>query len=123
MADLDDLSQRAARLEEESYRELWPVVVEASTVIQEIYPSQRRAWPARLVPELREEQDDLCALCGEPLGSQEVHVDHRIPHSYGGGNERSNLQVTHASCNLGKRNAVDARDLLRYLEHRYLDRP
>lgn len=122
VAELDELGQRAARLEEASFQELWTAVAEASAAVKEVVPVQRRAWPAHMVPELRHEQDDQCALCGAPLGDDPVHIDHRIPFSFGGGHERSNLQVAHAACNQSKRNEVDPRELLRYLEHRYLDR-
>gem|GEM_PF-1688808 len=122
--NLDDLKWRAAQLDESSYRQMWPVVVDASRAIKEIVPTApRRAWPSELVAELFEEQGGICPLCGEPLGDAPVHVDHIIPMAYGGGHERSNLQVTHAQCNQAKQHGVDPRDLLRYLEHRYMQRP
>jgi len=123
-AEIANLKDRAARLQESTYQGMWPVVVEAAEVIKELVPgAPRRAWPAELVAELADEQDGICALCGEPVGTDPVHVDHIIPVAYGGGHERSNLQLAHASCNMAKRHDVDPSDLLRYLEHRYMGRP
>ncbi|KRF39989.1 hypothetical protein ASH01_19565 [Terrabacter sp. Soil811] len=67
-------------------------------------------------------QSGLCALCEEPMQRDDVDVDHKIPFSYGGGHERANLQLAHSSCNRSRRNSVDPRDLLRYLEDRYMNR-
>jgi 5-methylcytosine-specific restriction endonuclease McrA len=52
----------------------------------------------------------------------DVDVDHKIPFCYGGGHERTNLQLAHPSCNRSRRSSVDPRDLLRYLEDRYMNR-
>lgn len=52
-------------------------------------------------------QGGVCALCARPLGwpvLKSVHVDHIVPVSKGGRHEISNLQVTHARCNLIKGN-------------------
>lgn len=123
MTDLEDLRSRAARLEEESYRELWAMVVDSASALKEIAPNRRRPWLKNVVSELRALQGGRCALCGEPLGSSDVDVDHKIPFCYGGGNERGNIQLAHAPCNRRKRAAVDPSDLLRYLEDRYMNRP
>jgi 5-methylcytosine-specific restriction endonuclease McrA len=54
--------------------------------------------------ELEREQRGRCALCGVILiPSVRPHVDHRIPISLRGTNERTNLQLLCAECNLGKR--------------------
>jgi 5-methylcytosine-specific restriction endonuclease McrA len=52
----------------------------------------------------------------------DVDVDHKIPFCYGGGHERTNLQLAHASCNRSRQSSVAPRDLLRYLESRYMNR-
>ena len=121
MADLDALRARAEGLRQTSFDEFWSTLVEAASVLREISPSQRRVFLATLIEEMRHDQEGLCALCGEPLDG-DLHVDHKIPFCYGGGNERTNIQLAHASCNRRKRNQVDARDLLRYLEGRYMNR-
>jgi 5-methylcytosine-specific restriction endonuclease McrA len=121
MADLDAIRARAERLRQTSFDEFWSTLAAAASVLRDISPSQRRIFLVSVVEEMRHEQDGLCALCHELLDS-DLHVDHKIPFCYGGGNERGNLQLAHASCNQRKRNQVDARDLLRYLEDRYMNR-
>lgn len=54
--------------------------------------------------ELEREQRGRCALCGVfLLPSVKPHIDHRIPIALRGTNERPNLQLLCAACNLGKR--------------------
>lgn len=43
-----------------------------------------------------------CPLCGMPMHITEVSIDHIVPISKGGTNDRSNLQLTHVWCNLEK---------------------
>lgn len=54
----------------------------------------------------------------EPHGYE---VDHIIPFKYGGGNERTNIQLARPPCNLQKGSTVDPHDLLKYLEDRYMN--
>ena len=45
----------------------------------------------------------VCQLCGGDVGDRaDLHIDHIIPLARGGGSGPSNLQVTHAACNLLK---------------------
>ena len=71
----------------------------------------RRYWKV-----LWEEQDGICALCDQPMPfvSASVHVDHIIPRSRNGSDERYNLQATHPRCNIVKcnRSNEDARRIL-----------
>lgn len=56
--------------------------------------------------ELYIEQRGVCPLCNKslfPFGTH-LHVDHIKPISKDGTSDRSNLQVTHPSCNLSKGN-------------------
>jgi 5-methylcytosine-specific restriction endonuclease McrA len=122
MTDLDDLSRRARRLAADSETELWTLVAETASVLRGINQPSRRPWLVSVMEELRDEQLGLCALCGESLGIDGTEVDHKIPFCYGGGNERGNIQLAHAACNRSKRAAVAPRDLLRYLEDRYMNR-
>lgn len=49
----------------------------------------------------------VCSLCGQPMGQyfdEHLHIDHIVPVSKGGTNERENLQVVHKTCNLMKSN-------------------
>lgn len=43
-----------------------------------------------------------CRYCGKPLELREMHVDHIIPKSKGGGNAESNLACSCAECNRSK---------------------
>lgn len=60
--------------------------------------------PARLLELLYAKQRGECALCLGILGlsRREWHVDHKRPIAQGGRHEFSNLQLTHARCNLKK---------------------
>lgn len=49
------------------------------------------------------EQDAKCAYCKTLLPLRGFHVDHKLPVSRGGTNDRSNLHLTCARCNLLKR--------------------
>lgn len=116
-----ELRSRAEAVKENTFRDFWTLVVECASILREIAPNRRRPWLAKVITEVYEKQDGLCALCGRPLESGEYHVDHVIPFCYGGGNERTNLQLAHPECNLEKKAAVDPYDLLRYLEDRYMN--
>lgn len=123
MADLSELAGRAQRLAADADRELWVLVAESASVLRELNPGPpRRLWLTSVVNEMWDEQSGLCALCGTSMDRSDVNVDHRIPFCYGGGHERSNLQLAHPVCNQRRRNDVDPRDLLRYLESRYMNR-
>lgn len=44
-----------------------------------------------------------CGICGQPIaGERDLHVDHIVPLCRGGRSDDSNLQATHARCNLRK---------------------
>ncbi len=121
MTELHGVLQRAQQLERDSSRDYWLAVLDASAVLQEIAPRQRRPWLDSVISDLTVEQEGLCGICRAPLeGPSEV--DHIIPFCYGGGNERSNIQLAHASCNRAKGKNVAPRDLLRYLEDRFMNR-
>ena len=48
------------------------------------------------------EQKGRCALCEGALEEKNFHVDHWKPLSRGGSNDKSNLKLLHAKCNLMK---------------------
>lgn len=58
-------------------------------------------WRAGDVAQLLIAQAGRCALCWTPLDAN-YHVDHIVPLVLGGSNWPSNLQLTHAVCNLRK---------------------
>ncbi len=116
-----DLRKRAKRLRDLTYHDFWTLVVECSSILQEIAPTRRRLWLQSVIQELYEAQDGKCAISGEPLEQKDYEVDHIIPLVYGGGNERSNLQLVKRQYNRVKGKQVDPIDLLYYLEDRYMN--
>lgn len=56
---------------------------------------------AKDVAEIMKLQGSMCACCRIKL-SRDFHVDHIIPLSRGGSNDRKNLQLTCPTCNLQK---------------------
>ena len=53
-----------------------------------------------------------CRLCMEPLASlEEATIDHVIPRSKGGGNNRENTQLAHLECN-HRRGSMDLAEYL-----------
>ena len=120
---INETGERAARLKEKTAQEFWEIVVECASVLREIHPNQRRLWLAEVINELYHTQNGLCALCNSQLELQLMQVDHIIPFTYGGGNERTNLQLAHGECNNKKRAKVDVGNLLKYLECRYMNLP
>jgi 5-methylcytosine-specific restriction endonuclease McrA len=122
VGDVDDIRRRAERLERQSRYEFEATVIDAAREVQRVSPSPpRRPCTSVEINGMREEQSGLCSLCGEPLDGAE-EVDHKVPVAYGGGNERTNLQLAHKGCNRQKRAQVDPHDLLRYTEDRYRNR-
>jgi 5-methylcytosine-specific restriction endonuclease McrA len=117
----NELRDRARKLADVAYHDFWTTVVECSEILQRIDPSQRRPWLLKVLKELHHEQNELCALCGDFLVFGEHEVDHIIPHCYGGGNERANIQLVHPECNRRKGKQMDPYDLLGYLEDRYMN--
>lgn len=67
----------------------------------------------RLILKLALDQRGLCGICGNPIVltvedltgiSKHIHIDHVVPVSLGGSDDLvSNLQITHAGCNLKAR--------------------
>lgn len=118
----EDLRKRSEHLKGQSFREFWSSVVECSDLIKEIDPTKRQPWIADVIQEMYEQQDGKCGLTGEML-EPNFEVDHIVPVSYGGGNERKNLRLLNRSANRSRGNrGVSPQDLLRYLEDRYMNR-
>lgn len=53
------------------------------------------------IDEMLKSQNGVCVYCGSDI-SKVFHVDHIMPISKGGGNEKENLQLLCAGCNLSK---------------------
>ena len=70
------------------------------------------------VRRIRKLQRNRCARCRKSLTKKKVHIDHIIPLSKGGSNDRTNIQLLCGSCNMTKHNRDpidDARRLGRLL--------
>lgn len=119
---IQETYKRSQRIKQETFYTLWDYVEDCSSILKEINPTKRKMWLQDVLDDLYEEQNGKCAICGGQLDS-EYHVDHKIPFSKGGGNERSNLQLAHPKCNQSKGNAVDIIELLNYLEDIYMNLP
>jgi HNH endonuclease len=57
-------------------------------------PKRRRAVIAR--------DGYVCGICVLPVEPTDVHIDHIFPVALGGGDDLSNLRVTHSRCNIAK---------------------
>jgi 5-methylcytosine-specific restriction endonuclease McrA len=95
---------------------------ELVTLIHDLDPIRRQMmWPAELIEYLAQRQGWKCPACGDEIPSlneRAHHVDHIVPWSLGGGNEISNIQVLHVTCNLSKGRRCDLDNLIRYLQGR-----
>ena len=57
--------------------------------------------------ELLKEANGKCLLCGISAKERPLDVDHIVPRSKGGSDDKSNLQVLCSKCNRGKSNKDD----------------
>jgi 5-methylcytosine-specific restriction endonuclease McrA len=122
MDDFELIKADSQAIKDATFREFWAEVVECSNLVKQIRTPKRRFWLAEVVQELYEQQNGRCGLSGEPL-EPNFEVDHIIPFSYGGGNERNNLRLVNRGPNRSRGNrGTDPRDLLRYLEDAYMNR-
>lgn len=60
---------------------------------------KRRTIPAETQRLVRDRDENRCVLCGS---HENLHLDHIIPFSQGGGNQPENLRVLCQTCNLKK---------------------
>jgi len=120
--DFERIKEDSEVIRDATFREFWVEVVECSELVKQIRTPKRRLWLAEVIREIYKTQDGKCALSGEPL-EPNFEVDHIIPHSYGGGNERNNLRLVNRGPNRSRGNrGTDPGDLLRYLEDVYMNR-
>ena len=77
-------------------------------------PGTRTAWPRGMRERLHREQQGICMYSRNKLFVGASHIDHIIPVNQGGTNDRENLQLLCAGCNLRKSDRNDAE-----FRHRY----
>lgn len=64
-------------------------------------PGPGRRAIRRAVRRLVIERDGfICGICANEVDPSDVHLDHIVPVSLGGGNDPENLRVTHSLCNI-----------------------
>ena len=116
---LREVRERIQKHSEDSKREFRDALEEASKIkkaIDPVRPVPLSSCDVHALEQKYEEQNRLCALCGDSLVFGQHERDHIIPISKGGGNELANIQLVHPWCNKRKSNKVDSDDLLGYLE-------
>jgi 5-methylcytosine-specific restriction endonuclease McrA len=95
---------------------------ELVVLVHDLDPIRRQTiWPAELVGYIAQRQGWKCPACGDDIPSlneRAHHVDHNVPWSLRGGNEISNIQVLHDTCNLSKGQRCGLDNLIRYLQGR-----
>ena len=62
--------------------------------------AKERRWKLRF--ELLKDANFTCQYCGRKAPNVILHIDHKIPKSKGGKNEKNNYIVACMDCNLGK---------------------
>ena len=78
------------------------------SILEQFSIQQETALPP-LLAELCKEQKGVCGICNERIEPWEtMHIDHILPRSKGGTDDRRNLQAAHAVCNLRKGNRTPA---------------
>ncbi len=106
-------------------REIGVLVDELVVLVRELDPIRRQTfWSAELVRFIAQRQDWICPACGKEIPSlneRAHHVDHVVPWSLAGGNEPSNLQILHITCNLSKGQRCELDVLIRYLHGRLMN--
>lgn len=116
------LRQKSETLWNRTFQEFWAEAVECSELLKQLTPIARRPWISDVICQMYDEQDGRCVLTGDQL-EPNFEVDHIVPVSYGGGNEKSNLRLVNRNANRSRGNrGVNPHDLLRYLEDRYQNR-
>jgi len=118
----EQIKARSEDIRNTTFQEFWAEVVGCSDLVKQIRSPKRRLWLTDVIEELWQQQKGKCALSGEPL-EPNFEVDHIIPFSYGGGNERGNLRLVDRDSNRRRGNrGTDPTELLRYLEDAYMNR-
>lgn len=115
----------AGKIARESWRLLKTGALLAADAIIEISllrkgsrpkPGTRISWPRGLRENLSREQNGLCVYCRAKIDRGNSHIDHAVPVNQGGTNDRDNLQLLCAGCNLRKSDRSDREFRQRYRE-------
>ncbi len=118
---LKELREKTERQERKAFYDLMDLALECSDLVNELSPVKRKAWLATVLDDMLKAQGSKCAICETYIDAGSFEVDHVIPYSRGGGNERTNLQLLCMPCNRKKGSSVEPKALVRYLESRYMN--
>tara|TARA_R110000744_G_scaffold323010_1_gene428888 strand:+ start:675 stop:1043 length:369 start_codon:yes stop_codon:yes gene_type:complete len=118
---LDEILKRAEHTKHQVELEATFETDEATKRLNEIAPIPRKKWVDSVTNQLWMKQGGKCAICHDPMSRESFDVDHIVPHSKGGGNERTNLRLTHVSCNRSRGNNCDRRPVIENLEDRAMN--
>jgi 5-methylcytosine-specific restriction endonuclease McrA len=117
---LKELRKKAEKQEQKAFYELMDIALECSELVKGLSPNKRKAWLTKVLEEMLVTQAFRCTMCGTDIEFGSFEVDHVIPHSRGGGNERTNLQLLCKPGNRKKGSSVSPKVLVRYLESRHM---
>ena len=117
------LSDFGRKISERPYNNVWGSVERAcrrlsdyekgkiteGELLERVEDSQRRTVPLGIRWKILKRDSYKCVICGKsPANSGiELHIDHIVPVSRGGGNEEGNLRTLCDECNLGRSNQYD----------------
>lgn len=118
---LDEILKRAKHTKQLVDLEATFETDEATKRLNKIAPIPRKEWMKHITNQLWLEQGGKCAICKDSMSRDSFDVDHKVPHSKGGGNEKANLRLTHASCNRSRGNDCDRRSVIENLEDRAMN--
>lgn len=97
----------AAAGDEAGLRILWASAIANGMDENEVRRTILAARRPGLLPKLRLRDGSGCGLCGKPLPAKDgrdIHMDHIVPVSRGGGDDMANLRLVHDKCNLKRGN-------------------
>jgi 5-methylcytosine-specific restriction endonuclease McrA len=122
--EIDNLLAGMLEIEKQLYDRLWVQAEKVGSILTEINPQKRKRLFKYDRDQMLMSQGRRCAepSCGKILDPKDIHEDHIIPISYGGGNETSNLRLLCSRCNLTRGNEiygyVEIKPLIEYYEDR-----
>lgn len=74
----------------------------AEVIRRRFYPESRETFDEATKRALLQDTGGRCAICGLPLTTESMCVDHKVPLAEGGSNHPLNLQPLCTPCNTGK---------------------
>lgn len=118
---LDKILERAKHTKHQVDLEATFETDDAVERLNKVAPIPRKKWMDNVTRQLWLEQGGKCAICKDPMSRDCFDVDHIVPHSKSGGNEKANLRLTHVSCNRSRGNDCDRRSVVENLENRTMN--